>query len=120
MEKIFSINKWSVGLCALIIGVFASVQFAGNEHLKAVATVAGEHVFSWQWLGAGRSHAVIDKTEVVKRSETDAVVRVKAHQTIEQELAGKFIPKQPEVACSALLTFYRADKEWILAKVEYQ
>jgi hypothetical protein len=56
----------------------------------------------------------------VKRSETDAVVRVKARQTIEQELAGKFIPKQPEVVCSALLTFYRADKDWILAKVEYQ
>jgi acyl-coenzyme A thioesterase PaaI-like protein len=120
MEKLFSINKWSVGLCAVIIAVFAAVQFAGNEHLKAVATLAGVQVFTWQWLGAGRSHVVIDKAEVIKRSETDAVVQVKARQTIEQEAAGKFIQKQPEIACSALLTFYRADKDWILAKVEFR
>jgi hypothetical protein len=119
MEKVFSINKWSVGLCAVIIAAFAAVQFAGNEHLTTVASLAAEHIFSWQWLGAGRSHAVIDKAEVVKRSETDAIVRVKARQLIEQEQAGKFL-KQPEIACSALLTFYRSDKDWVLAKVEFQ
>lgn len=120
MEKIFSINKWSVGLCAIIIAVFAAVQFAGNEHLKAVASLSAEHIFSWQWLGAGRSHGIIDKAEVVKRSEAEATVRVKARQLIEQEQSGKFFQKQPEIACSALLTFYRVDKDWVLAKVEFQ
>jgi hypothetical protein len=56
----------------------------------------------------------------MKKSDTDAVVRVMAHETIEQEAAGKFIAKRPEIACSAKLTFYRADKEWILARVEYE
>ncbi|HEY9759458.1 MAG TPA: hypothetical protein V6C97_30145 [Oculatellaceae cyanobacterium] len=120
MEKIFSINKWSVGLCAVIIGVFALVQYTSNEHLVAAATLNAEHIFSWTWLGTGRSHAVVEKAEVVKRSETDAIVRVKARQTIEQEESGKFIEKKPEIACGALLTFYRADKEWVLAKVEFQ
>jgi hypothetical protein len=120
MEKIFSINKWSVGLCALIIAAFGAMQFAGSEHLLAVASLAGEHIFSWQWQGAGRAHAVIYKAEVMKKSDTDAVVRVMAHETIEQEAAGKFIAKRPEIACSAKLTFYRADKEWILARVEYE
>jgi hypothetical protein len=120
MDKIFSINKWSLALCVCIIAIFLAVQAAGNAHLAASASLAAEHIFSWDWLELGRSHGVIDKLEVVKRTETDAIVRVLVREQIEQRQAGNLIAKRPEINARALLTFYRSDKDWILAKVEFQ
>lgn len=120
MEKIFSINKWSVGLCALIVLFYAAFQFTANERLAAEAEIRAKEIFSWQWRGLGRSTCIIDKAEVVKRSEHDATVRVKAREQIEQEQEGKFLKKEPQVVCGALLTFYRSDKNWVLAKVEFE
>jgi len=120
MEKIFSINKWSVGLCAMIVLFYAAFQVTANERLAAVAEMRARHIFSWQWRGSGRSHCIIDKAEVLKRSDTDATVRIKAREQIEQEQEGKFLKKDPELVTSALLTFYRSDKDWVLAKVEFE
>lgn len=120
MEKIFSINKWSVGLCALIVIFYAAFQMTSNVRLAAVAELKAKQIFSWHWWGSGRSHCIIDKTEVLKRSDTDATVRVKAREQIEQQQQGRFFKKSPELVCSALLTFYRSDMDWVLAKVEFE
>jgi hypothetical protein len=121
MEKIFTPNKWFVLFCALLVLMWLALQLVATMRLEALATEEATHVFSWQWLGVGRSRAKIEKAHLVKRSEADAIVRVMARQVVEEEVkSGHFIAKEPEVTCSALLTFYRVDKDWLLGKVEFE
>lgn len=120
MEKIFTPNKWFVLFCALLVLMWLALQLVATMRLEALATEEAAHVFSWQWLGFGRSRATIENAHLLKRSEADAVVRVNARQTVEEEgTPGHFTAKQPEVTCSALLTFYRVDQDWFLGKVEF-
>jgi hypothetical protein len=121
MEKIFTPNKWFVLFCALLVTMWLALQLVATMRLEALATEEATHVFSWQWLGVGRSRAKIEKAHLLKRSEADAIVRVTARQIVEEEKnSGHFIAKNPEVTCSALLTFYRVDKDWLLGKVEFE
>ena len=121
MEKIFTPNKWFVSFCALLVVMWFALQVVATMRLEAQATEEATHVFSWQWLGVGRSRAKIENARVVKKSEADAIVRVMAHEVVEEEgEKGHFTAREPAVTCSALLTFYRVDKDWVLGKVEFE
>jgi hypothetical protein len=121
MEKIFTFNKWFVLFCGLLVLMWLALQTVATMRLEELAAEEAKHVFSWQWLGFGRSRGVIEKAHLIKKSEADAIVRVTARQVVEAEAEpGHFQSKGPEVTASALLTFYRVDKDWLLGKVDFE
>src|SRR5271165_4604364 len=101
MEKIFTPNKWFVFFCALLVLMWLALQMVATMRLEALATEEATHVLSWQWLGFGRSRATIENAHLVKRSEADAIVRVRARQIVEEEgKEGRFTAKEPQVTVS--------------------
>ncbi len=120
MEKIFTPNKWFVLFCGVLVIVWIVLQVVATLHLQALAREQAVQIFSWQWLGFARSHALIEDAQLIKRSDTDAVVRVTAREMIVPDSAIVRMPKLSAVHCAALLTFYRVDKNWLLAKVEFE
>lgn len=89
--------------------------------LQELAKAEGVHVFSWQWTGLGASTGIIEQSEILKKSETDAIVRVKGMEKVVLVPASADAAKSEQsVACSAVLTFYRKDKEWMLGKVQFE
>lgn len=110
--------------CALIVLMFGALQTVANMRLQELAKAEGEQLFSWQWSGIGAASCSIDHSDIIKKTETDAVVRVKGAEKITLTSgAGDNKVSQPAettVACSAVLTFYRKDKEWMLGKVQFE
>ena len=89
--------------------------------LQELAKTEGERVFSWKWSGLASSTGVIEQSDILKKTETDAIVRVKGMEKV------ALTPAKPNeaitaqaVACSAVLTFYRVDKVWKLGKVQFE
>lgn len=122
MDKLFQPNKWFVIFCGLLIVVFFSLQYVVNTRLSEIGKMLGTQIFTWEWPQADRdcySNVVITDCHVVKRSETDAVLEVKAKQVIEEKsLDIRAKPKEQQGECDALLTLYRSGKNWELGKVE--
>src|SRR5262249_41594302 len=120
MEKLFHPNKWFVGFCALLIVVFFALQYVVSERLQGLAKAWGEQVFTWDWPGVEQSKVTITKTELVKRTDVDAVLKVTGTQLIERVGATDPAQAKSETECGALLTFYKSNNEWVLGKVELQ
>ncbi|MDR3614242.1 MAG: hypothetical protein P4L53_11820 [Candidatus Obscuribacterales bacterium] len=121
MEKIFTPSKWFVLFCAILVLIFGALQMVANMRLQETARFEGERLFSWQWAGLGSSTGTIDHSEIIKKTDTDAIVRVKGIEKVALASANSNEAKAAEsVACSAVLTFYRKDSEWMLGKVQFE
>ena len=99
------------------------LQLVINLRLTAMAKADGQRVLNWSWPPERvRARAEVLGAEVVNRSDTDAVVRVKARQTL-QRLDGtgtSFMDTGVPSDCQAVLTYYKANRNWLLGKVEMQ
>jgi hypothetical protein len=121
MEKLFRPNKWFVAFCGLLIVVFFSLQYVSQMRLKSLAEAWGVQVFTWDWPGQGlHSSAKMTKAEVVKKTESDAILKVTGTQTVDRAGEADLAKKRTETACGALLTFYKSNNDWVLGKVELQ
>jgi len=125
MENIFRPNKWFVGFCALLIIVWGGLQFVSNARLTDDARACAADLLTWEWPGRNwSSAAAISDASVVRRSDTDAIVRVKGTQILTVAPAGVQADfknsKSDRVDFQATLTFYRASNEWVLGKVELE
>lgn len=125
MERIFRPNKWFVIFCALLILVWVGLQCVANLRLAEEAKSCGLHVFTWAWPNLGwNSSAEVTEASVLKKTDTDAVVKIQGRQVVKfspsglNEAAGK--NRSEVVDCNATLTFYRASGHWVLGKVELQ
>jgi hypothetical protein len=123
MDRIFTANKWFVAFCAALIIVWVALQFVINLRLTAIAKMDSERILDWSWPSKNlRSKAEVVSAEVLKRSETDAVVKVKAkQQLLQQNQPGEpFVDTGGINDCQAILTYYKANHRWFLGKVEVQ
>ena len=123
MEKIFHPNKWFVLFCGLLVLVWAGLQAVANMRIADEARLAGRRIFSWEWPGRSWfSRAEITDAKVVRRTDTDAIVKIKGHQYLNvpqaADPADKGKEKSEVVDCHATLTFYRSSNRWMLGKVE--
>lgn len=118
MEKLFRPNKWFVGFCGLLIVVFVSLQYVSRMRLQSLAEAWGNEVYTWDWPARNlHSRATMTKAEVIKKTESDAVVKVTGTQTLEESGAK---PQRSDTECGAVLNFYKTNNDWVLGKVELQ
>lgn len=118
MEKLFRPNKWFVAFCGILIVVFVSLQYVSRMRLQHLAEAWGAEIYTWNWPGADlHSSAKMTKVDIVKKSESDAVIRVTGMQSLDQSGSSQ---KHSETECSALLNFYKSNNDWVLGKVELQ
>lgn len=120
MENLFRPGKFFVIFCALIIIVVGGTHLFANYVVAEKAKLDGVDVFTWEWPGMLKSSAEITQADVIKKSDHDAIVRVKGTQTLTS--AGG---KSETVDCNAVLTLYRSTNpastgKWELGKVELQ
>jgi hypothetical protein len=125
MENIFRPNKWFVMFCGLLVCVWLGLQLVATMRLADEAKLVGKHVFTWEWPAAGLySSATIGKADVIRRSDTDAIVKVKGEQLLtsaRQSADGKPGSERSEVVeCGATLTFYKSSNDWVLGRVELE
>ncbi len=121
MEKLFHPNKWFVAFCGLLIVVFFSLQYVSTLRLQSLAQAWGAQIFTWDWPGQElHSRAKITKAELVKKTESDAILKVTGTQTLERAGAADVAQQHTETECGALLTFYKSNNDWVLGKVELQ
>jgi len=121
MEKIFSPNRWFVLFCGLLIVVWALLQFVGSMRLSQAAQEVGAEVFTWNWPEKHLvSEATITDTKIIKKTDNDAVVAVKARQTLRSDAGTNSTGDTRQSECDATLTFYRNSNVWYLGKVELQ
>jgi hypothetical protein len=101
--------------------MFGALQVVANMRLQEQAKAEGEHLFSWKWSDLGSSTGIIEQSDILKKTETDATVRVKGTENVTR-VTGRLDATKPDapVACSAVLTFYRKDREWMLGKVQFE
>lgn len=119
MEKFFRPSKWFVGFCALLILVWGGLQLVANLRLEDEARRAGSDVFSWDWPGRQwRSTAEVSQSSVLKRTATDAIVRVKGRQSVVLSDGGAPGRQIVERDLSATLTFYKSRDQWLLGRVD--
>jgi|SRR5271170_5486924 len=123
IEKIFYPNKWFVAFCGLLVVVWASLQWVINMRIADEAKAVGQEIFTWSWASCHwRSTAQMTRADVLRRSATDAIVKVQGRQVLTIKgngLQGANAGGRSEVVdCSATLTFYRLSNHWQLAKVE--
>lgn len=123
MENIFRPNKWFVMFCGLLIVVWGGYQLVANMRIADEAKAAGHDVFSWDWPDMGwSSRAEITDATVVRRSDTDAIVKIKGEQHVTSarlNANGQLEKERPQVVdLSATLTFYRSSNNWVLGRVE--
>lgn len=124
MEKLFLSGKWFVGFCALFIVVWAALQIVANMRLESEAQMIGDEVFSWFWSGENvQSKAQMDEASIERKSDNDALVRVKGKQTLIRYNPGETLDisggRSETVDCSAMLTLYRKNDKWVLGRVEF-
>ncbi|HEY9679460.1 MAG TPA: hypothetical protein V6C76_15740 [Drouetiella sp.] len=118
MEKLFTPNKWFVGFCGILIVVFLSLQYVSRARLLDLAQAWAAEIYTYDWPGANlHSSAKMTKADLVKKTESDAVIKVSGKQSLDVTGAA---PKHSETECGAQLTFYKHNNEWVLGKVELQ
>jgi len=123
MESIFRPNKWFVMFCALLIAVWGGYQTVANMRIANEAKLVGQDIFTWDWPDLGwSSRAQITDATVVRRSDTDAIVKIKGEQRMtssRQSAPGQQEQQRPAVVnLNATLTFYRLSNDWVLGRVE--
>lgn len=117
MEKMFRPNRWFILFCALFLVVCGSYQLVGNLRLEETAKQAAADIFTWEWpVKHLKSQATITEISIVKKSDTDGIVKVKGQQTLMRRSDNS----HESVECNAVLTFYKKSGEWILSKVEFE
>lgn len=129
MDRIFTFSKWFVLFCALLIVARLALQYVADKRLSEEAQVIGGNIYTFDWDGgpeiAGkisvlRSESKVLEAKVLHRSASDAQVKITGNQmisTLDPESHG--IVGQPlEDKFSAVLTFFRENKQWVLSKVE--
>jgi hypothetical protein len=120
LEKIFNPNKWFVAFCALLIAVFAGLQFVVSMRLEDLAKGWCKEVYTWDWPPLNMHSSIkITDAQVVKRGENDAVVKVHGVQTLKKIDGGADGPAVV-TKCGAQLTFYKKKNDWFLGRVELQ
>lgn len=132
MEKFFRPSRWFVLFCAILIVMWGALQVVATMRLQETAKLVAVEIFSWHWPSGIEAKATIDDVKVLKRTETEAIVRVSGKEQIQEEQIQNNCVKSPacvsgqnglrneSIECKALLTFYRAGKRWLLARVEFQ
>lgn len=116
LEKIFHPNKWFVAFCALLIAVFASLQFVVNQRLEGIAKDYCSDIYTWDWPPAGMHSSVkVMDARVIKRGEADAIVEVHGEQTLKGKASDAVIAV---TKCGARLSFWKQNNTWNLGKVE--
>jgi hypothetical protein len=123
MTRQFTASKLLIVFCAALIAVWASLQLVVNLRLTAIAKMDGQRVLNWSWPPEGlRAKAEVLSAEVLNRSATDAVVRIMARQTLQRsDTSGvAFTDTGGASDCQAVLTYYKANRNWLLGKVEMQ
>ena len=119
MEKLFQFNRWFVLFCGLLVLTFTILQAVSYSRLVEEAKLTAQDVFTWRWTSCGlRSSAVITDTRILRKSDTDAVVRVKGRQTLLWENSRRSPGLTDTSACGTVLTFYKKGGRWYLGKVE--
>lgn len=118
MENLFRPGKWLVLFCGIFLLLYAALQYVANARLKQEAEILGGQIFNWQWPGDNwTSHAQVMSADIIRRTDKDAVVQVKAKQTLQ-------MAKQSETDdCTATLTFYKRSVQnkdyWQLGEVQF-
>src|SRR5688572_6506125 len=122
-------------------GVLVALQVVKSSHLEQVAVAEAEEIYSWVWpageapttsSSGGDSFAAalwssrmkVKETNIVSRTDKDAVVKVKGVQTVAGLKPGvNPVDNDKEhretVECSATLTFYRRNDRWELGRAEF-
>lgn len=123
MTKLITPSKLFLFFCAALIGVWTILQLVINLRLTTLAKMDGQSVLDWSWPSKGlRSRVVVLGAEVVNRTATDAVVKVRARQMLQKfvDTQSGFRDTGNESECQAILTYYKAKRNWLLGKVEMQ
>ena len=126
MEKLFQPSKWLVLFCAVFLVVWGAAQYLLEGTLKEVAQHYAASIFTWDWPGDGwQSRVEITGTQVIRRTDHDAIVKVQGKQHLTQAQSDGKLDGSEAVDCAAILTFYgkRNDKnvlQWQLGEVELQ
>ena len=123
MKRLFTPSKLFIVFCAALIAVWAGLQLVVNLRLTMMAKMDGQKVLDWSWPPAKvRSKVEVLSAEVVNRTPTDAVVRVKARQILQRcdDSGANFQDTGVPSDCQAILTYYKANRNWLLGKVEMQ
>lgn len=124
MEKLFTFNKFFVAFCALLIVVVFAAKVVSDMSVAEDAKKIAQGIFQWDWQTMHlHSDAVITDAKVLDRSDTEAKVEVTGKQTVSEDVTpvGAGAQASPnESDCKAILTFYRTNNKWELARVEIQ
>lgn len=128
MDKLFTFSKWFVLFCALLVVANLARQYVGDRVISEEAQVAGENIYSFEWdNGVSGAHLLksegkVVETKVLHRSASDAQVRISGNQIISAlDGQGKMLSEPPiNSKFSAVLSFFKENKHWILSKVEVE
>lgn len=113
-------NKWFVLFCGALIVVWVLLQMISSMRICDEAKYLGSRVYTWEWSGADwQSQAEMKKADVVKRTATDAIVKVYGRQVITKVDKATNEKKSETVDCQATLSLYRSNNNWVLGKVEF-
>lgn len=121
MEKFFTPGRSLLLFALLFLAVWAGLQYVIDLRLTTQAKLDGQRILNWSWPSENiRAKANILNTEVVKRTDNDAVVKIKAHQIIEHIKNGTALigGAGKDNDCQAILTYYKTNRFWYLGKVE--
>lgn len=116
MEKFFRPNKLFVAFCLLLIIVWVTLQQVSTLRIAEIARQEAADIFTWNWPSEVSSGVEITGADVVKRSENEAVVKVQGRQKLAHGNGKKV---EWPVECSAVLTLYRLNRNWVLGRVEF-
>jgi hypothetical protein len=124
MENLFKPGKWLVLFCGLFVLLWGVLQYVSNARLKEEAERWGAIVFTWNWPGdQWSSRAEMTEASVLRKTDHDAVVRIKGKQYLTAGVPGDKLTNSEAVDCAAVLTFYKRsvhDKDyWELGEVEF-
>lgn len=106
--------------------VLVAQQVVKNMHVQRAAEDYATQLFTWDWPDNNwQSQAQIIESNVVSRTDKDAVVKVRGSQILTTYKPGvnpvDITSKRSEtVDCTATLTFYKHNDHWELGKVELE
>jgi hypothetical protein len=120
MENFFRPGKWFVLFCGVFVLIYAALQYVSNSRLKTEAQIVGSHIFTWKWPGSAcLSQAEITDAQILRKTESDAVVQVKGKQSLLNDSAKGTANEE----CTAILTFYKRSIHnqdyWELGQVQF-
>ena len=128
MDKLFTFSKWFVLFCALLVVANLARQYVGDRVVSEEAQAAGANVYTFDWdngvSGAKllRSEGKVVEAKVLHRSASDAQVKITGNQIISAlDEKGNLLSEPPvNSKFSAVLSFFRENRHWILSKVEVE